>query len=870
MKDFKKENGYDNMETEKDMYDGVILKNCNEGYRYYSASSSTSSSGGSNGSSNGSGGSSGSSGSSNGSGTGSYDCSYCLDTGKTTNGYMCTHCTVCPESLLDVSWDTSAIAAIPGTTKAYVPISASADVSEPIYLRIVVENRVTGETSWDSEDFSTQSLTTSICTLENGEYNVYAVMKSLSTSYQKTSSKKYLNVTQANTYSCNYCYDTGLTDGKHTVCTHCDKGSTYIKPITFAYNYSKNTSGYEMDFAALCEDGWNMYLDLYSEDMSRKAHSKCVSALGVGNSYYPLAEGRYIIEAKASTSDGYSRTQQQIIEITEAGAVPVYEQGFSYTVNSYDEDTGLCNVTMVARYKDAPGTYLDIARKSASEDIVASSYKDGSLVILNADMPAGDYIAKTSINYVNYTYPKDEEPFKVSAEVYNADKILGNKRRILLLYVNSGDISTNNNYTDEYIQAILDSGATEFLITTADSCNLDVDNNPILTEIPFVPCSTNTSFATVYGSNEVCQNYFNLLGMEANHFTWNTLEDNATHVKNLYRHIWGWWDDNSSIAIDPKPYYEAENGTDNDNIYLANKDLKIFSDVNRGIVRSGNNSYLKYYNQVVSLATKLIAKKSNCKLWIGLPGIINGATFRAEEYNAAYTNLINKFKASGIWSSVVGIYYGTEDIPGGYSAFEDEPETIDFNNPVVKNMRSVKSVLGDKLFLWIPYYHTNVTTRVGNVVNKTNIFDIVILQTSYFFSANKETVDMDLVEDSVVFGKCLNSRVDIDTDCYKIGDEYFPNESFVVGGFTDSTGVRKNIGFEIEMDSYSSELDSNDTSGMLERHNTFVNKFGKYVVGTNVDVAFYAGTASDMMTSKLNIIGNIMSFFENGTATEAE
>ncbi len=35
MKDFKNENEYDNMETEE-VYDGILLKTDDEGYRYFS------------------------------------------------------------------------------------------------------------------------------------------------------------------------------------------------------------------------------------------------------------------------------------------------------------------------------------------------------------------------------------------------------------------------------------------------------------------------------------------------------------------------------------------------------------------------------------------------------------------------------------------------------------------------------------------------------------------------------------------------------------------------------------------------------------------------------------------------------------------
>ncbi len=249
----------------------------------------------------------------------SYDCSYCNDTGKTNTG-VCTHCDACPEDLLRVTWNENDIVALNGTNKAYVPITAEANAGESIYLRIVVEDAETNEAVWRSNDFSTQSFTASNCNLINGTYNVYAVMTVLSNMTERVSEKKELCVTVANV-NCAYCNDTGLV-GNKTVCTNCTAGEEYIAPLKIAYNYSEQASGYKLDFSAACEDGWNMWLYLYNSDKSTEIYSRGVSAQEVTGTYYPLSEGEYIIEAKAMTSDDYTRTQVETVVITENNTCP--------------------------------------------------------------------------------------------------------------------------------------------------------------------------------------------------------------------------------------------------------------------------------------------------------------------------------------------------------------------------------------------------------------------------------------------------------------------------------------------------------------------------------------------------------------------
>jgi hypothetical protein len=159
---------------------------------------------------------------------------------------------------------------------------------------------------------------------------------------------------------------------------------------------------------------------------------------------------------------------------------------------------------------------------------------------------------------------------------------------------------------------------------------------------------------------------------------------------------------------------------------------------------SGAYSYQTLINAINSTVNTIqSSNKAGTKLYIATPGLNSTSVPFSTIYPTIrdfLTNLKNSMGSN--WNYVEGIYFNLEEmytIPVG--------GTFDFtnlmNNPTVKLANDLayftRTTLGKK-FIWAPIYSNAESIaaanikKVGYVTNKTNIFDMVLLQPNYYFN----------------------------------------------------------------------------------------------------------------------------------------
>lgn len=125
--------------------------------------------------------------------------------------------------------------------------------------------------------------------------------------------------------------------------------------------------------------------------------------------------------------------------------------------------------------------------------------------------------------------------------------------------------------------------------------------------------------------------------------------------------------------------------------------------------------------------------------------------------NASKVKLLH----AGLYNNCEGFYYGQEDLPQWYTKFNLNATNSYFDNPVAQNMDYISGVVHymNKKLLWIPYYRedgSELPKRVGNIINQRNYFDYAILQPSYYFNPNLSEKAVTLVKDCVNKQNCVN------------------------------------------------------------------------------------------------------------------
>lgn len=253
--------------------------------------------------------------------------------------------------------------------------------------------------------------------------------------------------------------------------------------------------------------------------------------------------------------------------------------------------------------------------------------------------------------------------------------------------------------------------------------------------------------------------------------------------------------------------------------------------------RKANFHIDDYVDDAVSYARRLVKLNPNVKLWFSVPleGCLHAFTHLFADSWVYAVHRAKEVLDKEIWdNNVKGIYFSLEDIVSAcYTKFDFDCPEEDFHSPMVYAMRRVSQVAHayGKEFLWIPYYHAAACshTNMGHVVNRTDIFDTVIIQPSYFFRAER-TPELGLVRE------CVRQQQVIDAD------------GSVIGGEKTSKTV---IGFEMEIDHQFF-----DKEGYPERYYAYEETYGEFL--GKYPTAYYAGCpdtavkVADLMKKFLN------------------
>lgn len=287
-----------------------------------------------------------------------------------------------------------------------------------------------------------------------------------------------------------------------------------------------------------------------------------------------------------------------------------------------------------------------------------------------------------------------------------------------------------------------------------------------------------------------------------------------------------------------------------------------------GILNSVKSDYLNFYKNIdrknsldyfsdeaVDLALRLIKTDPSVKIYIAIPGVSFHAL--ADEYiEPVKEKLIKGSKEKldkvnpNYWQkNIEGFYFSTEGIPYYYSWFKPD-KTIDFNNPVVKTMNSFSNEIHqvyNKKFVWIPYYGGSLNmeeyynkdsfVRVGYIANRTDIFDYVILQPTYYFYSDFKNIPF--IKASIENNAVLD------------------NEQSIIGGIKSSNTI---IGAEMEIDKNYAPVAGKESFAKAygERYREYVNAFKE--AGKKCPIAFYAGSRDDLFNEA--VYNAVKSFFK--------
>ncbi len=680
-------------------------------------------------------------------------------------------------------------------------------------------------------------------------------------------------------YDCSYCLDTGWLNGQK--CTHCSTDDLGPNGIDITPSYSIDSTLYTLNVTATCGNAWWMRAEVENTTFSNEASTNNVSLEAI-----ELEEGSYSVKVTAQRN-GIYRYQYANVTLKNreiSYACPPYIN-FSNETGEYNSTTGKYSVSVSVYCEDA--THIDMEILNNDKALCASIDGSGTSASGICDLVAGKHYAKFVIERGSLGTIEDVYAFDVNATTTGGgdptsgneddttttpevEDIPDNERKFLLLYtgpdLNGGNYET---FTTADIQRLKECGATDFVLLTAASYNR-YNGKSIIEEIPgeYEVYSSPEKYMEEYST------FLDKVGIELNNLDLNE----------LHYILW-------EEAPAEKPY----------EVHLfkpVNNDVRKYSEWGNGY------SYDSYIEEVINLANKLVEKIPCCNLWIGLPPMIPSTYFLADKYIAPYKyivdNVLYENKGDGtnvprsFFNNIQGFYYGTEEIPHSYTKFEEDNRIIDYNlveiyddcfkNIVIYNMSVISNYVHtnyNKKMLWIPYYHvdTELCKRVSYVASRTNIFDFVILQTSYYFNGDNGQSNMEVVK------KCIEQQ-----------EWYYPTGSNLYVTGIPKGDSKTQIGVIAEMDyttteyglqqflNYSKLSEAEKKEHDLrqfpvdvlpkykDRHKEFVKKFADFVNGTDetesVCMAFYGGERDDMFKSNIDIIGNVKEFFKYGKAIE--
>lgn len=279
--------------------------------------------------------------------------------------------------------------------------------------------------------------------------------------------------------------------------------------------------------------------------------------------------------------------------------------------------------------------------------------------------------------------------------------------------------------------------------------------------------------------------------------------------------------------------------------------------VNAYIIANGKNvsaSSTSEFNQMISgysghddvsivrCANTLLGYGKN--YYITLPLIESKGD--AGNYSAQYTNLkdyIGRVKnalSSAAWSNCKGFYFPNEIVPGTV------PGTSPTSNTFVKLMNDIAYVIRhdhQKEFIWAPYFGYNqnfyrINQNNGLIGNRTNIFDMILFQSHYYFDQNEDTTPKENVE------LCARSAEENCVYNFITVTNKNPQNFVVVGGSNDF-GTR--IGIDIEIDHRAVEQNNNT---FIDAYEKTCAAFGPVLMSTDAPFVFYCGSGETQIKAE--------------------
>ncbi|WP_243014637.1 DUF4855 domain-containing protein, partial [Brevibacillus borstelensis] len=223
-----------------------------------------------------------------------------------------------------------------------------------------------------------------------------------------------------------------------------------------------------------------------------------------------------------------------------------------------------------------------------------------------------------------------------------------------------------------------------------------------------------------------------------------------------------------------------------------------------------NNSIVDFcINGVESFFREYAKSDFQPWVWVGLPhyeathGTINYERHLYKYYRNYIDGVRESLESIGRWEDVRGFYYSMETV---HPVYEKISETSPTSNSSVRLMNDISYYIRDlddhygNEFMWCPYYGFNenklkIIHNLGVVANRTNIFDYILIQPSYYFQpSEKENVNavldsvtneyldqdgeiVDLDGDPVAGGRKANATADIGV-VMEINDKYFSNSAY--------------------------------------------------------------------------------------------
>ena len=168
----------------------------------------------------------------------------------------------------------------------------------------------------------------------------------------------------------------------------------------------------------------------------------------------------------------------------------------------------------------------------------------------------------------------------------------------------------------------------------------------------------------------------------------------------------------------------------------------------------------------VELVNRMVEVDKDIHIWLSFPGVIlhGMADMFCDAYEKYVFGLAKKMIPAEVWEhNIRGFYFSTEDIVNDFTVFYHERNEYnsDFNNPVVKLIKHLSGIVhaDNKKMAWIPYYRLDrwaeTGKRMGYIANRTDFFDYIVIQPSYFFS-KKTKANINVIKESVIHQKSVD------------------------------------------------------------------------------------------------------------------